>query len=50
MDISKLSETEIKATCYDQLALIEQAQANLRALNAELVKRQEKPKEEEKKA
>lgn len=39
--LENATEIELKAMAYDQLALIEQAQANLRAINEELRKRQQ---------
>ena len=39
MDITKLSETELKALAFDILVIAEKNQANLNALNAELKKR-----------
>jgi hypothetical protein len=45
MNIKQMSITELKALAYDQLAQIEMNQANLRAINAEITKRnqQEQP-------
>lgn len=40
MDISTLSVTELKALCFDEISKIELSQGNLRALQAEIVKRQ----------
>lgn len=40
MDISKLTEIELKALAYDQLALLEQTQANIRAINKQIAKLQ----------
>lgn len=45
IDITKLSDTEIKALAYEQISAIEQAQNNLRVCNEELNKRVQ-PKEE----
>lgn len=42
MDISKKSDTELKALAYDCLAIIEANQNNLRLINEELARRQEK--------
>ena len=39
MDITQLSDTELKALAYDQFATIEVAQKNVQAINAELAKR-----------
>jgi len=41
MDITKLNVTELKALAYDQLVQIENAQNNLKILNAEIVTRQQ---------
>ena len=38
MDITTLSQTELKALAYDQLATIETAQKNLQAINQQLQK------------
>ena len=38
MDITALSQTELKALAYDQLATIEAAQKNLQAINQQLQK------------
>jgi hypothetical protein len=38
-DIKKLSDVEIKALAYDELAKVELAQNNLRVLNQELAVR-----------
>ncbi len=38
-----MSETELKALAYDQLAQIEQAQTNLKAINQQLVMKQSQP-------
>lgn len=38
MDITALSQTELKALAYDQLATIETAQKNLQAINQQLQK------------
>lgn len=35
-NINELNETELKAVAYDQLALIEQSQNNLRTINQRL--------------
>ena len=48
MDITTLTDNEIKALAYDQMALIEQAQRNLQACNQELARREQQPKEGEK--
>lgn len=39
LDIATMTITELKALAYDCLAIIEQNQANLRALNLEIQKR-----------
>lgn len=41
MDLSKLSEQELKANAYDQLAILEQAKRSIDLFNQELNKRQE---------
>lgn len=46
MDIKKLSIQELKAFAYDQLVLIEQGQANIKIINAEIAERN-KPMSEE---
>lgn len=38
--MKELTTTELKAMAYDQIATIEKAQANLKAINEELLKRQ----------
>ena len=47
MDITQMSDTDLKALAYDQMAQIELSQANLRAINGELEKRRQ-PAEEAK--
>lgn len=42
MDLTTLSEIEIKAMAYDRLAFIETAQREIQALNQELVARKNK--------
>ena len=44
MDLTKLSEVELKALGFDQLALLQQTQQNLAMINQELATRT-KPKE-----
>lgn len=44
--IKDLSVVELKATCYDHLANIEQSQMVIKAINQELASRQEKPVEQ----
>lgn len=39
VNLSQLSDVQIKALAYDELAKVEFAQANLRALNQELANR-----------
>ena len=39
IDLTKLSEVELKAMSYDELARIEQAQLNIRIIREELLKR-----------
>jgi hypothetical protein len=46
LDITKLTDTEVKALAYEQIAAIEQAQNNLRVCNDELNKRLQPKKEE----
>lgn len=43
MDLSKMTDIEIKAAVYDQMVIAESAQKNIQALNQELRKRS-KPK------
>lgn len=43
MDITSLSEIELKAMVYDRLAFIENAQKEIQALNQELAARKNKP-------
>lgn len=40
MDLTKLSETELKALWFDQLATIERSQANINAIKQEFSNRQ----------
>jgi len=55
MDLFKLTLDQLKALCYDQLVILNQAQANINILQAEINKRQpqaevqqaEQPKEEQ---
>jgi hypothetical protein len=47
MDISTLTETELKAIAYDQVKLLQQTQVNIQAIEQELKKRAEQPKEKE---
>ena len=46
MDITKMSDTELKALAYDQSALIERSQMNIRAINVELNNRNQPPLKE----
>jgi len=39
MDITKLSETELKALAYEQVKLLQQAQQNLALIEQELKKK-----------
>lgn len=39
MDLSSLSDTELKARCYDELITLNRAQANIRLVEEELAKR-----------
>lgn len=43
MDITQMSDTELKALAYDQMAQIELSRSNLQAINAELEKRRSQP-------
>ena len=43
IDITKMSVTELKALAYEQVLLLNQAQANLQAIQAEIAKRQNEP-------
>jgi len=43
MNISEMSMDQLKAMAYDNFVTMEQCQANIRALNAEIVKRSQKP-------
>ena len=45
MDITTKSVTELKALAFDTLVSIEQQQNNLRAINAEIAKRNQKADE-----
>jgi hypothetical protein len=47
MDITKMSDTELKALAYDQMAQIQLSQGNLQVINTELAKRNQ-PAEEAK--
>ncbi len=38
MDITKMSLVELKALAYDQLAIIENAQKNIQAINQQMQK------------
>jgi phosphoribosyl-ATP pyrophosphohydrolase len=40
MDISNMTIEELKALCYDQIVLLNQAQANINVIQAELQKRE----------
>lgn len=44
-DVTKMTVEQIKALAYDQIVLLEQAQNNLKILNAEIQKRLNEPKE-----
>ena len=49
MDITKKTVEELKALAYDQMAMKQQAEMNLQALNEEIGKRmKEKPKKDKK--
>lgn len=44
VDLSKLTVDQLKSLAYDQMAVIEQSQRNLQALNQEIANRgQQKP-------
>lgn len=48
MELDKLTLEQLKSLCYDQIVTLNQAQANINILQAEINKRQqaEQPKEE----
>lgn len=46
MNIKEMSINELKALAYDQLAIIEQTQNNLKLINQEILERQNAPKTE----
>ena len=41
MDLTKMSVTELKALAFDQIKLSEQTQANIRAINQEIIKKEQ---------
>ena len=43
IDITKMTVTELKALAYEQVLLLNQTQANLQAIQAEISKRQNEP-------
>ena len=43
MDITTMTEEQLKSFGYDQIALIDQCQFNLKAISDELKKRKQKP-------
>jgi hypothetical protein len=43
VDVSKLTDTELKALAYDYIAQKEQAQLNLNIINTELLRRKQVP-------
>lgn len=45
MDITIATETELKAAAYDQIALMEHAQQNIKLINEELAKRKQQARE-----
>ncbi len=47
MDITKLTDTELKALAYEQVKLLNAAQNNLAMIEQELAKRQPKPEGEQ---
>ena len=48
MDITQLTLEQLKALAYDQIVILNQTQANINAIQAEIVKRQNEPMKEEK--
>jgi hypothetical protein len=46
MDVALLTLEGLKALAYDQLAIIENAQNNLRIINTEIARRAQMPAEE----
>lgn len=47
MDISEMEIKDLKALAYDQIALLEQTQKNLNAINQEIAKRSQLEVKEE---
>lgn len=47
IDLKQMSLSDLKALAYDQLALIEQNQNNLKIINAEIAERNTKMREDE---
>lgn len=45
MDLTKMSDVEIKALAYDQMVVIENAQRNIQLINQELKNRQQPKKD-----
>jgi len=46
MDIIKMSIEQLKALCYDQIVLFNQAQNNINIIQAEIAKRQKEETKE----
>ena len=47
MEIEKMTTEQLKALVYDQIVLLNQAQANINVIQAELAKRQAAPTQAE---
>jgi hypothetical protein len=47
MDITKLSVQELKSLAYDKLALLQQCESDLRAINTEIANRGQATEKEE---
>ena len=47
MDITKMTEVELKALAFDELQKIDSAQRNLQAISSQLALNAEKPKKDE---
>lgn len=45
MDITQLTLEQLKALCYDQLVILNQTQANINVLQAEIQKREKEIQE-----
>ena len=48
MDLTKQTDTELKALAYDEMVNAQTAQSNVQVINQELANRQEPVKEEKK--